>query len=458
MAVHTEPRGKAEVRPPASGFLVWIRRAATPVSRSLFAILLAILAGAVVILLTSKGSVFDRIGSVGSAYGSLWTGSFGDPQFITYTLVKVTPLILAGLSVAIAFRAGLFNIGTAGQIAVGATTAAIFGLKLTFLPAPVLITLMIVASMLAGGIWGGIVGLLKAWRGAHEVVTTIMLNWIAFNVTDYLINGPLKAPNQANQTPSLASNATLPLVSVFYNNTLGRVLPPISQPEQYTVDTGIFLALAALLVYWFLTMRTTFGYNLRVIGQNPQAARYAGISLKRHLFLAMALAGAFGGLAGAVSLMGQFPNQLIATTFSTDPTGFDAIGVALIGRTSAIGVLFGSLLFGGLRQGGTYMQLNANVPGDLVYILQALMLFSIAAEFLVSIQRSATGLLARRPSLTTPVTGADAVQEPVVEDVPEQASEDQTDGVVESRPIAEIEGAGVTNANDSVGDEPRRGR
>ncbi|HET8913060.1 MAG TPA: ABC transporter permease [Ktedonobacteraceae bacterium] len=441
MSVQTEPRGMSEVRSPSSKLVVWMRKLSNSLARPLFAIILAMIAGTIVILITSPGSIVDRFANVSAAYSSLWIGSFGDPGNITYTLVRVTPLLLAGISVAIAFRVGLFNIGAAGQLAVGAMTAGIIGFKLSTWPSGLLVPTMLLGSMLAGAVWGGIVGLLKAWRGAHEVVTTIMLNWIAFYVTDYLIDGPFKAPNQANQTPSLPPQGTLPLVSKFYNQTLGTFLPMIGSPEQYPVDMGIFIALLALVIYWFLTRRTTFGYEVRVIGQNPQAAKYAGISVKRNIVVAMALAGAFAGLAGSVRLMGQFPYQLIGTTFSIDSTGFDAIGVALLGRTSAIGVLLGALLFGGLRQGGTYMQVNAGIPGDLVFIIQALVLFSIASEFLPAIRRSTARWTRRtiKPALVAPLIGDStsvSTKEPLVkktlsEDpiiVPEQTPEGTLNG------------------------------
>ncbi len=301
---------------------------------------------------------------------------------------------------AIAFRAGLFNIGAEGQLAVGAITASAIGINATTWPGWILIPVLIVAGALAGAIWGGIVGILKAWRGAHEVVTTIMLNWIAFFVADYLINGPLIDKNLANSTRPLPPQATFPEISVFYNNTLGAFLPKIAPATAYLVDVTFFfalIALIALVVYWFLMSRTTFGYEVRVIGQNPKAARYAGISTKRNIFLVMAIAGAFSGLGGVFHLMGQFPYYLTGATFRIDTVGFDAIGVALLGHTTAIGVLFASLLFGGLRQGAGLMQLNANVSGDLVYIIQALVLFSIAAEFLPAIRRALPKWMILRP-------------------------------------------------------------
>ncbi len=380
-----------------------MRKLGQAMGRPIFAVVLAMVAGGIVIMITQPGSLGDRFNEAIAAYQALFTGAFGNPQNFSFTLTAVTPLILTGLSVALSFRGGLFNIGAAGQLAMGAMTAGVIAFEAKTWPGWVLIPLMLIGSMLAGAIWGSIVGILKAWRGAHEVVTTIMLNWIAFYFTDYLINGPFKAPHLAGQTDALPHQATLPHVADFYNSTLGTFLPKIDQPSQYLVDVGIFFALLAMVVYWFLTARTTFGYEVRVIGQNPKAARYAGIPIKRNIFAIMAIAGAFSGLAGGLQLMGQFPYQLIAQTFSIQTTGFDAIGVALLGRTTAIGVLLGALLFGGLRQGGTIMQLNANVPGDLVYIIQALVLFSIATEFLPAIQRTFSKRFAsvgsRRPSL-----------------------------------------------------------
>jgi general nucleoside transport system permease protein len=405
-------------RPPTSKLSIGLRNIGrnigSTLSRPLFAVVLAMIAGGIVIMFTSPGTISDRFFSAVNAYQALFLGSLGNPQSLSFTLVRVGPLILTGLSVAIAFRAGLFNIGAEGQLAVGAMTAGIIGFKLSSWPGWALIILMILGSIIAGAIWGGIVGLLKAWRGAHEVVTTIMLNWIAFYVTDYLIDGPFKAPNQADQTSSIPLQATLPRISDFYNATLGKILPPIAGPDQYLVDIGFFFAIAALIVYWFIVSRTTFGYEIRIIGQNPKAARYAGIPIGRNLILTMALSGAFAGLAGALHLMGQFPYQLIATTFAGDPTGFDAIGVALLGRTTAVGVLIGSLLFGGLRQGALQMQLDANIPVDLVFIIQALILFSIASEFLSTFQRFLPQWMrfSSRPMLAANITGTAAVDLP----------------------------------------------
>jgi simple sugar transport system permease protein len=322
--------------------------------------------------------------------------------------------------VAIAFRAGLFNIGAAGQLAVGAMVADMIGLTFSSWPGWILIPTMLLASILAGAIWGGIVGFLKAWRGAHEVVTTIMLNWIAFYGTDYLINSPpFTAPFGVTQTISLSPNATLPPIVDVYNQLFGSFLPPLDS-FVYKVDVSLFFALIAVVIYWFIISRTTFGYEIRVIGQNPKAARYAGIPTKRNIFLVMAIAGAFAGLAGSTHLMGQSGYNLSATAFSSDPTGFDAIAVALLGNTTAIGIFLASLFLGGLRSGSTAMQSIAHVDPNLVLIIEALVLFFIAAEFLPVLQRNMPVWLRsrRRPALVIATVGKTSV------DLPEKGNGD----------------------------------
>jgi general nucleoside transport system permease protein len=383
MAVPT--RETSQAGPPAERFQLWLRKYASAVARPFFAVVLSILIGGIVILFTSSGSIGDRLGTVIGAYTALWTGSFGSWLSISNTLIKVTPLIFASLSVAISFRAGLFNIGAAGQIVMGAMAADIIAMEFHTWPGWALILAMMLASIVVGGIWGAIVGFLKAWRGAHEVVTTIMLNWIAFYVTDYLIDGPFTAPGGSNQTNALPTQAQLPAIATVYNQTLGHFLPHLN-PIQYAVDVSLFLAILALIVYWFISRRTTFGYEIRVLGTNPKAAVYAGIPAKRNILLVMTIAGAFAGLGGAVHLMGQFPYQMIALTSRIDQTGFDAIGASLLGMNTAIGSLFGSLLFGGLRAASPLVQASG-ISGDIVLVLEALVLFCIASEFLPALRR-----------------------------------------------------------------------
>lgn len=362
----------------------------------LFAVILAMIAGAIVILITRPDKTVDPFTNILNAYSALFTGSYGSLSSISDTLVRVSPLIFASISVAIAFRGGLFNIGAAGQLAVGAMAADMVGLTFKSWPSWVLISAMLLASILAGAVWGGIAGILKAWRGAHEVVTTIMLNWIAFFGTDYLINSPpFTAPFGVTQTIALPPNAQLPPIAGVYNQIFANG-QPVLDTFTYKIDISIFFALIALVIYWFIISRTTFGYEIRVIGQNPKAAKYAGIPTKRNTFLVMAIAGAFAGLAGSTNLMGQPGYNLTATAFSINPTGFDAIAVALLGQTTAIGILLASLLVGGLRSGSTAMQAIAHVDPNLVLIIEALVLFFIAAEFIPVLRRILPGWLRLR--------------------------------------------------------------
>ena len=400
MAVPTMQRETPQALPPAARFQPWLRKYATVVGRPVFAVLLSIIIGGVVIIFTSSGSPGDRFTTILSAYGALWSGSFGSLASISNTLVKVTPLIFASLSVAISFRAGLFNIGAAGQIAVGAMSADILALKEPTWPGWLLVPAMILLSMLVGAIWGAIVGFFKAWRGAHEVVTTIMLNWIAFSVTDYLIDGPFAVPGGDPVTNMLPAQAQLPPLATVYNASLGHFLPT-ADPYQYLVDVSIFLALLALVVYWFISRRTTFGYEIRVLGQNPRAALYAGIPTRRNILLVMAIAGAFAGLGGALHLMGQYPYQMIGTAARGDPTGFDAIGASLLGMNTSLGVLFGSLLFGGLRAASPLVQASG-ISGDIVLVLEALVLFCIASEFIPALRNILPSWLRLMPARSGP--------------------------------------------------------
>ncbi len=425
MAVSAKQPETSEHRPPGSKLAIWARKFGTAFGRPVISVILAFIAGAIVILITWPDKTVGPFQNIINAYAALFTGSYGSLANISDTLVIVTPLIFASISVAIAFRAGLFNIGAAGQLAVGAMAADMIGLTFTSWPSWLLIPVMLLASILAGAIWGGIAGFLKAWRGAHEVVTTIMLNWIAFYGTDYLINSPpFTAPFGVTQTLTLPPNATLPPIAGVYNQIFGNG-QPLLDTFTYKVDISIFFALIALVIYWFIISRTTFGYEIRVIGQNPKAAKYAGIPTRRNIFLVMAIAGAFAGLAGSTNLMGQPGYNLTATAFSGLPTGFDAIAVALLGQTTAIGILLASLLIGGLRSGSTAMQSLAHVDPNLVLIIEALVLFFIAAEFLPVLRRALPAWLRPRfvPTLQTTTVARTSV------DLPENGNGDAQSNV-----------------------------
>jgi ABC-type uncharacterized transport system permease subunit len=379
------PEETSERRPPvASGLRMGLRALGASLVRPLVAVIFAFVAGAIVILITWPDKTVDPFTNVIHAYTTLFTGSYGSLYSLSNTLVEVIPLTLASLSVAISFRTGLFNIGAAGQLAAGGTVADMIGLTHQSWPGWLLVPTMIVAGTAAGAIIGGIAGFLKAWRGAHEVVTTIMLNWIVFWVSDYIINSnPFVTPFGTPETKVLPINAQLPSLAALSNQWFHTHFNTFL----YTVDVSLFFVIVAVIVYWLLIARTTFGYELRVVGQNQQAAKYAGIPIKRTIFLVMIISGAFSGLAGALNLMGQPGYNLAAQAYSQLPTGFDAIAVALLGNTTTIGVVISSLFLGGLRSGSTDMQAVAHVDPNLVLVIEALLLFFITAEFIPVIRR-----------------------------------------------------------------------
>jgi general nucleoside transport system permease protein len=339
-------------------------------------VLLAFAAGAILVAVTG-GDPFK-------AYQALACGGFGifcfggEPSILqlSNTLVFVTPLIMTGIAVALPFRAGMFNIGAEGQLIMGAIAAATVGIHLTGWPPWVLLPLVLLCGALGGAAWGGIVGVLKATTGAHEVVTTIMLNFIAQWFLRFLIiGGPLQLPGGSSKSSPIASTAQLATL-IPHDNRIVFGLPG----SVYRAHTGLFVALVALGIFAFLLWRTSLGYEIRAVGQSQRAARYAGISVRRTLIVTMLTAGAFAGLAGAVQIAGVDHN--LTDQYFTDTTGFDAIAVALLGFTTATGILLAAILFGALHAGGSVMQSDAGVSGNLVFVLQALILFSIAANFL----------------------------------------------------------------------------
>lgn len=319
-----------------------------------------------------------------TAYSALFTGAIGDPARITAalqsgdpeqvrkafypffeSLVAATPYIFGGLSVALGFRAGLFNIGAEGQIFIGAIFAAFVGYSVTGLPAFIHMPLAFLAGAVGGGLWGMIPGWLKARTGAHEVINTIMMNYIAFRLSDWLLTGPMKRPDSANPvSPTIEDSAKL---FRFFG-------------EPIRFHLGFFVALlVAWLVYWFL-FKTRWGFDLRTVGSNPHAARYAGMIVSLTIVLAMTLSGALAGMAGANEVLGL--NYNLAMAFSSG-YGFDSIALALLGNSHPVGVVLSALLFGFLRNGATNMQLKADIPIDIISIFQALVLVFIATPAII---------------------------------------------------------------------------
>jgi simple sugar transport system permease protein len=296
------------------------------------------------------------------------------------TLVQFTVLVLTGLAVAFAFRCGLFNIGGQGQYIVGTVTAVQMGIWFDSLPPALHIFLAVVAAGLAGAFWAAIAGFLKATVGAHEVITTIMLNWIAVWGVSYLIGfgGPFQDPASVAQgvplTKQISDGAKLP---VIWGNPLLQGL-----------HAGLFVALGALIVYTILLNRTTLGYEVRAVGFNPEAAAYGGISVRRSYITAMAISGAFAGVAGSMDILGwQFRLDLTSVT-SYSYIAFLGIAVALLGRNTAVGIFFAALLFAALRIGTSTRNLNPDVfppelAGNLTELIQGLVVLFVGAELLI---------------------------------------------------------------------------
>jgi simple sugar transport system permease protein len=295
---------------------------------------------------------------------------------LSQTLLQTTTLILCGLAVAFAFRCGMFNIGGQGQYFVGLYVGNWVGVGLAGMNPAAHILLTVGAGTLAGALWAGIAGFLKASVGAHEVITTIMLNWIAIWVGEWLFGdgGPLQ--NSANKTVpisnDIADSAKLP---VFWG-----------QKELQGLHIGFFVALAALVVFYLLLNRTTLGYEVRAVGFNPQAAAYGGINVKKNLVRAMMISGAFAGLAGALDMTGYLYHFGVSD-IPANSVGFLGIAVALLGRNTAVGVGLGALLFGGLLFGTTH-GLTSNViqpelAGNLTYIIEGLIVLFVGADVLI---------------------------------------------------------------------------
>jgi simple sugar transport system permease protein len=357
---------------------------------SLLAVIASIIVGSIMIAATdpdvqaAAGYFFQRptdtfgaIGtSVGGAYAALFRGSiynFNATSFaigirpFTETLKFATPLIAAGLGVGLAFRAGLFNIGGQGQMLMAAAAAGYIATAWD-LPFPLHMIAALVAGIIAGAIWGGIAGFLKARTGAHEVIVTIMLNHIAFYLLAWMLatQGVLQAPGSSNpKTAPMADTAVLP-----------QILGPM-----YKLHLGFLLALIAVAVTWWILERSSLGFRFRAVGENPAAARTAGISVGRMYFVVMIIGGGLVGLAGVSQALGTEPNGFGGGIDAG--IGFDAITVALLGRSRPVGILFAGLLFGAFKTGGFTMQASQGVPIEIVLVVQSLIVLFIAAPPLV---------------------------------------------------------------------------
>ncbi len=297
-------------------------------------------------------------------YAILFRGAFGSVDSIGFVLFNAVPLIFTGLAVSFAFRAGLFNIGGEGQLYAGAFVCTLAGLALGGLPAALLVPVLILVSALGGALWASVPGLLKARFGVHEVINTIMMNFIAVGVTSYFVINVLREQGQMTpQTAQIAAAGHLPRLA----GALQRIGIPL--PHANPLNFSIVIALAAVWLAWYILYRTNLGYEIRAVGANPSAAEYAGINVRRTIVLAMLLSGAFAGLVATNEIMG-FRHRFL-DNFSSG-IGFMGIAVALLGKNTPLGVLLAALLFGVLNTGALEIDIFTDVPRELILVLQAI--------------------------------------------------------------------------------------
>ena len=329
-----------------------------------FAFCAALILGAGVMLATGVDII-----TIGQSYVALVRGSVGSIYAVSETLTAAAPLVLAGLGLALGFRAGLFNIGAEGQVVIGGLAAVVAGFSLSGMPALIALPAALLAGAVAGALYASIAGYLRAATGAHEVISTIMLNLISYRLLDYLLRTPfIQKEGRADPiSKSVPDVAELPRLLTFIDPNL-------------RVHAGIFMVLLMVAVAYWLLFRSKIGFEFRASGENAVAARFAGMRAGLTIVLAMGIAGALAGLAGANQVLGVLDR---ATPGFSAGIGFDAIAVALLGRSHPVGVLFAGLLFGALEAGGRQMQVDAGVSIDLIGIIQALIIVFIAAPLLV---------------------------------------------------------------------------
>jgi len=324
----------------------------------LISVFIGLVAGGIIMLMYGYNPI--------AGFLALWNGAFGDIYFIGETLRQVTPYILTGLAVAFAFRAGLFNIGAEGQVIVGWLAAVWVGIAVDA-PIYIHLPLAVLVAAVAGGLYGFIPGILKAKLGVHEVIVTIMLNYIALYSANSIIRDVLT--DRADKTDKISPTASLTSEWLQAFTDFSRL------------HYGIIIALVMAMVMWYIMEKTTLGYEIKAVGFNPHASEYAGMKVQKNIMITMAISGAFAGLGGAMEGLGTFEYMAIQGDFSN--LGFDGIAVALLGANKAIGVLFAALLFGGLKVGALNMPTEAGVPSELVDVIIAFIIFFVASSYII---------------------------------------------------------------------------
>lgn len=346
---------------------------------TVLAIILGILIGSIILLVSGTNPI--------EAYKVIFFGAFGKPKYISWTLVKAVPLILTGLSVAFAFNTGLFNIGAEGQYIVGSIGALVVGL-LVDLP-PVLHGLVaLLAGALCGYIWGAIVGILKAKFEVNEVISSIMMNWIGFYLSNYLLSFPILRNIESDNSYSIKNTASIKILGAWKTSEAGRAvlannkfLRDILNPP---VNFGIIIAIVAALVIWYILKKTTLGYELRAVGFNDKAAEYGGISINKSIVTSMGIAGILAGLAGAITVLGVSGN--IGIMAGQEGYGFDGMAVALIAGNNPLGTIPAALLYAGLTYGGGKLT-TIGTYSEVVKIIVGILILFIAMPKLLDMIR-----------------------------------------------------------------------
>jgi len=335
-----------------------------PKLKSQYQDILIIFLAIVTSLIISAFIIWSSGASIYRAYKGLLQGAFGKPRAIAETFVITTPYILTGLAVAFGFKCGLFNIGVEGQLYAGALTSAFIGYAVKGLPHFIHLPLALICGMIGGMVWGAIPGYLKAKTGGHEVINTIMMNYIMVKLTDYLVKNPmLDSKSSIPRTPYILLTAYLP--KIFPNLRL---------------HWGFIIAIIMVFLVYFLLYKTTIGFEIRTVGFNQNAARYAGMNISKNFVLAMAISGGLAGLAGSGEVLGL--NYNLPAAFISG-YGFDAIAIALLAKSNPFGIIPSAILWAALRNGAGLMQIRAGISIDLINIIQALVIMFIAAPKIV---------------------------------------------------------------------------
>lgn len=346
-----------------------------PITGILISIVMGFIVGAVVLTIAGYSPL--------TAYREMILGVFSKPKYMVQVIIRATPLIFTGLSISFAFKTGMFNIGAEGQAIMGMVTAAVVGYCIE-LPPVIHFIAVALAAIVVAGLWGALVGVLKAKFGIHEVISGIMLNWIALYFNNFMISMPWLKKPEAEASYEVLESSWLVVLNSWKTSDAGRewlldgTHPVLSDVLIRTdLNYGIFLAIAAAALVWFLLTRTTKGYEMRAVGSGADAARFAGINVNKNLILSLAIAGALAGLAGAVVITGTMPHRISVLT-AQPGYGFDGISVALMANTSPFGVIASALLFAGLQYGGSSIQAELGAPSEIINIVIGTIIFFIA--------------------------------------------------------------------------------